>query len=128
MAGFNGLNMSLGNLSRLSNAKTRSISAENFTGEKGKAGMATEGTGAAAAVELGQGWKVSPSIRVPANTTVTLADIQGPGAIQHIWNTVAPQQWRRLVLRMSIGGARTEERHVRRAWEAIQGAAGASSC
>ena len=32
---FNGLGMSLGNLSRLSNAKTRSISAENFTGEKG---------------------------------------------------------------------------------------------
>ena len=46
MAEFNGLNMSLGNLSRLSRAKTRSISAENFTGEKGKAGRATQGTGA----------------------------------------------------------------------------------
>ena len=43
---FNGLNMNLGNLYRLSNAQTRSISPENFTGEKGKAGMATEGTGA----------------------------------------------------------------------------------
>lgn len=38
---FNGLNLSLGNLSRLSNAQTRSISPENFTGEKGKGGMAT---------------------------------------------------------------------------------------
>ena len=46
MASFNGLNMHLGNLSLLSNAQTRSISAENFTGEKGKGGMATEGTGA----------------------------------------------------------------------------------
>ena len=45
MSDFNGLHLGLGNLSRLSRAKTRSISAENFTGEKGKAGMATEGTG-----------------------------------------------------------------------------------
>ena len=44
---FNGLGMHLGNLSRLSSAKSRSISAENFTGEKNKGGMATEGTGAA---------------------------------------------------------------------------------
>ncbi len=57
MAGdFNGLGMSLGNLSRLSKAQTRSISAENFTGEKGGGGRATEGTGAIAARELGQGW------------------------------------------------------------------------
>ena len=41
---FNGLGMHLGNLSQLSNAQTRSISAENFTGEKGKGGMATSGT------------------------------------------------------------------------------------
>jgi hypothetical protein len=107
MAAFNGLNMSLGNLSRLSSAKTRSISAENFTGEKGKAGMATEGAGAVVGRELGQGWKISPSIQVPANTTVTLAEIQGPGAIQHIWNTVAPQQWRRLVLRIYWDGEET---------------------
>ena len=40
---FNGLGMDLGNLSRLSNAQTRSISPENFTGEKGKAGMSTDG-------------------------------------------------------------------------------------
>jgi hypothetical protein len=53
--------MNLGNLPRLSKARTRSISAENPTGDKGKAGMATEGTGAACARDLGQGWKVSPS-------------------------------------------------------------------
>ena len=38
---FNGLDMSMGNLYKLSNAETRSISPENFTGEKGKGGMAT---------------------------------------------------------------------------------------
>jgi len=97
---FNGLGMHLGNLSQLSNAVTRSISAENFTGEKGKGGMATEGTGAVAARELGQGWKVSPSIHVPGSATVDLANIDGPGAIQHIWLTVHPEHWRRLVLRM----------------------------
>lgn len=36
---FNGLDMNLGNLYRLSDAKTRSISPENFTGEPGKGGM-----------------------------------------------------------------------------------------
>ena len=48
MSEFNGLGLHLGNLPLLSKAKTRSISAENFTGEKGKGGMATEGTGASA--------------------------------------------------------------------------------
>jgi len=97
---FNGLGLGMHNLSRLSRAKTRSISAENFTGEKGKAGMATEGTGANAARDLGQGWKVSPSIHIPPKTTVILAEIDEPGAIQHIWNTVHPDWWRRLILRV----------------------------
>ena len=72
MATFNGLGMSLGNLSLLSNAKTRSLSAENITGEKGCGGMATEGTGARSARDLGQGWKINPCIRIPAGTTVTM--------------------------------------------------------
>lgn len=104
---FNGLGMHLGNLSRLSNAVTRSISPENFTGEKGKGGMAIEGAGATAARELGQGWKVSPCIHVPGQTTINLANIDGPGAIQHIWLTVHPESWRRLVLRMVWDGEPT---------------------
>ncbi|MEN6407232.1 MAG: glycoside hydrolase family 172 protein [Thermoguttaceae bacterium] len=84
---FDGLEMNLGNLHRLSDAETRSISAENFTGEKGRGGMAVEGFGQQAARELGQGWKVSPAIVVPAGTTFTLADIHGAGAIQQIWMT-----------------------------------------
>jgi hypothetical protein len=66
------------------------ISPENFTGEKGKAGMSTDGPAKGAARDLGQGWKVSPFVRVPAKSTFTMADITGPGAIQQIWLTPAP--------------------------------------
>ena len=99
MAGFDGLGMGLGNLARLSHAQTRSVSAENPTGAKGGGGMATAGTGAAAAHELGPGWKVSPSIDVACGATATLAEIEGPGVIQHIWLTVHPRHWRSLVFR-----------------------------
>jgi hypothetical protein len=97
--GYNGLGLSLGTLSRLSKAKTRSISPENFTGEKGKGGMATEGTGAGCARELGRGWKISPSIRIAAGQTFELANITGPGAIQHIWMTPTGT-WRFSILRI----------------------------
>jgi Protein of unknown function (DUF2961) len=100
---YNGLHLSLGSLSRLSRAKTRSISPENFTGEKGKGGMATEGTGANAARDLGQGWKISPSIRIASKQTFTLADIQGSGAIQHIWMTPTGN-WRYSILRIYWDG------------------------
>jgi Protein of unknown function (DUF2961) len=96
---FNGLGTHLGNISRLSNAKTRSISPENFTGEKGKGGMATEGTGAEASRALGQGWKVSPSVRIAPKSTFTLAEITESGAIQHFWLTTFPKNWRWLILR-----------------------------
>ena len=73
---FDGLNVNLNNLYRLSDAKTRSISPENFTGEKGKGGMATleEGSAARAARDLGQGWKVNPYVRIPAGETFTMAE------------------------------------------------------
>lgn len=100
MTPFNGLGTHLGNLARLSSARTRSISAENVTGAKGKGGMATEGRGANRARDLGQGWKVSPSISIPAQTLVTLASIEGPGAINHIWMTCRSLAWRSLVLRI----------------------------
>jgi hypothetical protein len=89
----------LGDLIRVSNAVSRSISAENFTGEKGRGGAATTGTGANAARELGQTWKVSPSIAIEPGETVTLADITGNGTITHIWLTTHTSNWRRLLLR-----------------------------
>lgn len=97
-APFNGLGVSLDNLSRLSSARSRSISPENFTGEKGRGGMATEGTGRNAARDLGQGWKVSPSVVIKAGTTFTLGEITGPGCVQQIWMTPTGQ-WRHSILR-----------------------------
>ncbi|MBE3575863.1 MAG: DUF2961 domain-containing protein [Firmicutes bacterium] len=97
--GFHGLGLSLGNLPFLSAAETRSISAENPTGEKGRGGMATEGTGAPCARDLGQGWKISPSVVIQPHTVFTMAEIAGPGAIQHIWLTCAPAAWRFLIFR-----------------------------
>ena len=77
---FNGLDMNMGNLSRLSDAKTRSISPENFTGEKGKGGMADPvrdkdqrnvANAHHAAKDLGKGWKVNPFIIVKPGETIT---------------------------------------------------------
>ena len=100
---FDGLQVHLGNLFRLSRAKSRSISPENPTGEKGKGGMATEGTGAWAARDLGRGWKISPSVHIEPGQTHTVAEIDGPGAIQHIWMTPTGH-WRFLILRMYWDG------------------------
>ena len=94
-APFNGLETNLGNLHRLSNARSRSISPENFTGEKGRGGMASlenkdkpnQANAAWAARDLGDGWKVNPYIRIQPGETAVLAEIAGPGAIQHIWMT-----------------------------------------
>lgn len=97
--GFNGLGINMGNLAQLSHAQSRSISPENFTGEKGKGGMATTGTGADCARDLGQGWKISPSISIEAGETFTLADIEGSGAIQQIWMTPTGN-WRFSILRI----------------------------
>jgi len=104
---FNGLDMNMGNLYRLSDAKTRSISPENFTGEKGKAGMADPANkdkpnvanAFNAARDLGQGWKVNPYVRIKPGETFTMAEIDGPGAIQHIWMTPTGK-WRFSILRI----------------------------
>jgi len=91
MNGYPGLNLGLGSLPLMSDARTRSISAENPTGEKGKGGMAIPNPDdpdvphSAAAVDLGQRWKVRPFLKPKAGETVTLMDIGGPGLIQHIW-------------------------------------------
>ena len=86
---FDGLDVNLSNLYRLSDARTRSIGPENLTGDPGKGGMATLENGSARkqARELGQGWKVNPYVVIEPGQTFTMAEISGPGAIQHIWMT-----------------------------------------
>ena len=93
----------LNKLSRLSNAQSRSISPENFTGAKGQAGMATEGTGANCARDLGLGWKISPSVVIKPGQTFEMADIAGPGTIQQIWMTPTGN-WRYSIFRIYWDG------------------------
>ncbi len=100
---YNGLSPDLSNLYRVSSAKTFSISPENLTGEKGKGGMAVQGSASRAASELGQGWKVNPFVVVEPGTTFNLAQIGGSGAIQHIWLTPTGN-WRFSILRMFWDG------------------------
>lgn len=95
---FNGLQPGLGTLPLLGGGETRSVSAENPSGEKGKGGMAVPDltekewpTSGRAADELGQGWKVRPFIRLNAGATATVMDVDGPGVIQHIWLVIAQQ-------------------------------------
>jgi hypothetical protein len=78
---FNGLGMSIRNLSLLSAEQTRLISAENFDESKAEAEWRRRGQGAVPPRELGQEWKVSQSIDIPAHGMAALAEIQGPGAI-----------------------------------------------
>jgi len=108
---FNGLF----GITHLSNAQTRSITAENVYGEKGKGGMAEvsdtpqsevakiaqlwDGPNNSGARELGQKWKVRPCISLPQESTTTIMDVDGPGTIQHIWMTVESKRFRDLILR-----------------------------
>lgn len=99
MFSFKGLNFGLGAIPLITDAETRSISAENPDGAKG-GGAKAEPTEQSASRELGKGWKVRPSIPLEPGQTVALADIKGPGVIQHIWITVAPVAYDSCVLRM----------------------------
>ncbi len=95
----------LDQLFQIKNAQTRSISPENPTGGRGKGGMCPleEGTARQAARELGLGWKVNPYYNVDAKTTITLADIDGSGVINHIWMTLK-KSWRNSILRFYWDG------------------------
>jgi hypothetical protein len=98
-ATYDGSSNNLSNIYRVSNAKTFSISPENVTGEKGKGGMATKGAASHEAAELGQGWKVNPFVVINPGATLTLAEIKGPGLIEHIWMTPTGT-WRFSIIRM----------------------------
>jgi hypothetical protein len=103
---FNPLGYGLANLPLVSGSETRSISAENPTGERGGGAKAVPAAESAASM-LGTGWKVRPCITLEPDTTTTLADVEGPGTIQHIWITVTPHAYRDTVLRFYWDGEAT---------------------
>jgi len=96
------MGLGLGSLPSLSGEQTRSISAENPTGERGKGAMTVPEGGAAS--DLGQGWKVRPCITLPKGSATTLAEIKGPGRIQHVWITVDPKAYRDCLIRFYWDG------------------------
>jgi hypothetical protein len=98
---FNGLGMNLGNLSRISESESRSISAENPTGGKGMGAMA-EADPSGPARELGKGYKCRPCIIIKAGETASIADIPGEGVLESIWCT--GQVGRDLILRIYWDG------------------------
>lgn len=93
----------LSNIYLRRNAESRSLSAENPTGEKGKGGMA-DPKGEGAARELGRGWKVRPCLTLRAGETATLMDNEGPGVIRHMWFTISEKFYRDVIVRIYWDG------------------------
>jgi len=96
---FDGIG-NISNLFRLSDAKTRSLSPENFSGAAGQGGRCPVGQGnsSRAAEYLGIGWKVNPYVNIRPGETFEIANIAGSGCIQHIWMTPTGK-WRDTILR-----------------------------
>lgn len=67
-------------IEKLKKNKSRSINPENPTGAAGQGGM--EGS------DLGPSRKGRPLISLKSGETATLAEIEGPGIIRHIWMTI----------------------------------------
>ena len=99
-------------LTRQHEIETFSVSPENLTGEKGKGGMATEGSASIAARDLGQGWKVNPYLQIESGETLVLADVKGQGAIKHIWITDTAEAGRQLILRIYFDGRKNPAVHA----------------
>lgn len=107
MTDMNFLPFALGGLPILSSAETRSISAENPTGEKGGGARFVPPPENHPASVLGKGWKCKACMRLASQSTETLADIKGPGVIQHIWITTDDKIYRDAVLRFYWDGEET---------------------
>lgn len=88
---------------RISNSVSRSISAENPTGEPGAGGRA--------ASALGPGRKGAACISLPPGSETEIARIKGPGVIRHMWFTLPKETpfeknvLRNVVLKMTWDGA-----------------------
>ena len=117
----------LSGITRIVNAQSRSISAENVYGAKGRGGMAEvsdvpqpevakigqkwDGPNKCAR-DLGRTWKVRPCITLRGGSVSTLMDVDGPGAIQHIWITRGSQALPRSRLAHLLGRRERAQRGV----------------
>lgn len=107
----------LENIAKFKKATTRLITAENVYGLKGAGGKAipfgdqgekvdqiaqlsgADDYSSKAARELGQKWKVRPSLMLAAGAETTLMDVACSGAITHIWFTYDAKYARDLIFR-----------------------------
>ncbi len=71
----------------MSDAKTRSISPENLTGEKGQGGRISPEQGNAKRAAQKHGWKTNPYVFIAPGEEKVLAEINDSGIINHIWMT-----------------------------------------
>lgn len=103
-------------LTRITPAMSRSISAENPTGVKSGGAQAEPGSDphtSPTASALGKGLKVRPCLRnIEPGQVVTIADIEGPGVVEHLRITVAPDCHRTLSLRVSYDQSDHPSIHV----------------
>jgi hypothetical protein len=93
------MQIDLSNIYKQNDAISRSLTAENPQGEKGKGGMA-DPKGEGPSRELGQCWKVRPCLDIKAGETATLMDVDGPGMIRHMWFTVSDAFYRDAIIRI----------------------------
>lgn len=70
----------LSNVTKYKKQQSRTISPENLTGEKGKAAMLPS--------ELGPSRKGRGAIPIESQKELTIAQIEGPGIIKHMWMTI----------------------------------------
>lgn len=99
----------VGELYRMSDAVSRSISPENVTGGKAQGARVPVEKGSArdAAQDLGTGWKVNPYVIIFPGNRLTLGEAEGPGVINHIWMTLGQPDYRSYILRIYWDGEST---------------------
>lgn len=94
----------LENLYKKAGIVTRMISAENPTGEKGKACLAVPNKDDEnlywSKNSLGEGFKVNPFIRIKPKTTITIADVSNMGEIKEMFFASDRKKFSELILRI----------------------------
>ena len=101
---FSGLGLHLGNLSRLSDAKSRSISAEESNRREGKGrGWPRTGPGLSTRAGSGAAGRFRPRNASPPGRRFCSATSRGRAPFSRSGSRRANVRWRDLVLRISLG-------------------------